>query len=284
MLGFLATGVLAALERKHVLAIVLVTIGMLIKPTAAWALPFLVFVWANHLPGDNRVKNFFKAVLPSLGIFAVVFVAGTCLSMGSFTLGWATALQAPTLVTNWMNFPTGIGEIAYTLVHFVINVPSSPFVNVARLLGMVALAVFASRQWWLSRYGGNEAIFRMSIVLLAGAILPPPTQPWYLTWGFVIAAAFPWRRRHLAVVVAVVVFLLLVAYPTGNQALYDWWFIAIAVAVSLYAGASLLKPDPLGIIAAWRRNPVADALPPDRYLADNFRGQLVTTVDPKMPD
>src|SRR5699024_9147291 len=47
MLAFLTIGVLAALERKHVLAVVLVTIGMLIKPTAALALPFLVWVWAN---------------------------------------------------------------------------------------------------------------------------------------------------------------------------------------------------------------------------------------------
>jgi alpha-1,6-mannosyltransferase len=253
MLGFLALGVVAALERNHVLAIVLITVGMLIKPTAAWALPFLVWVWANHLPGENRVRNFFKALIPSLGIFGVVFVVGTWLSMGHFTLGWATALKAPTLVTNWLNFPTGIGEIVYTLVHMVINVPSSPFVTVARLLGMVLLAVFAARQWWLARHGGKEAVFRMSIVLLAGAILPPPTQPWYLTWGFVIIALFPWRRRHLAAVVTAIVFLLLVAYPTGDQALYNWWFIAIAVAVSLYAGASLLKPDPLGVIAIWRR-------------------------------
>ena len=52
MLAFLTIGVLAALERKHVLAVVLVTIGMLIKPTAAIALPFIVWMWANHLTGE----------------------------------------------------------------------------------------------------------------------------------------------------------------------------------------------------------------------------------------
>jgi alpha-1,6-mannosyltransferase len=253
MLGFLTIGVLCALERRHVVAVILVTVGMLIKPTAAVALPFIVWMWANHLPGDNLRWKFAKAVVPSLGIFAVVFVGGTWFSLGAFNLGWVTGLQAPTLVANWLNFPTGIGEIVYSLVHIVINVPSSPFVTGARVIAIAGLAVFAARQWWLSRHGDNEAVFRMAATLLAVAILFPPTLPWYLTWGFVIASAFPWRRRHLAVVVAIAVFLVLVYYPTGEQAMYAWWFVAIVMAVSLYAAASLLRPDPLGLIAAWRK-------------------------------
>jgi alpha-1,6-mannosyltransferase len=253
MVGFLTVGVLAALERKHVVAIVLVTIAMLIKPTGAVALPFLVWLWANHLPEDTKVRNFLRAGAASLGIFAVVFVAGTWISLGSFNLGWVTGLQAPTLIANWLNFPTGIGEIVYSLVHLIVNVQSSPFVTVARLLAWLALAGIIVRQWWLSRNGGNQAIFRMAIALLAVAILAPPTLPWYLTWGFVIASTFQWQRKHLAVVVAVSVFLVCVYYPTGEQGLYDWWFIAIVIAASLYAAASLLRPDPMGLIAAWRK-------------------------------
>ncbi len=256
MLGFLTTGVLAMLERKHVLAIVLVTVGMLIKPTAAVALPFLVWVWANHLPAEESLtRRFFKAVIPSVGIFGVVFVAGTWISLGTFNLGWLDGLKAPGLITNWLNFPTGIGEMFYNLVHLIVDVPSSPFVTVARAIAWAAFAVLVVRQWWLARNGGNEAIFRMAVALLANAILIAPTLPWYLTWGFVIASAFPWRRRHLAVVVAVSVFLVMVYYPTGEQALYDWWFMGVVVAVSLYAAASLLRPDPLGLVAAWRKPP-----------------------------
>jgi len=251
MLGFLSIGVLAALERKHVVAIVLVTIGMLIKPTAAIALPFLVWIWANHLEGP-KVRNFLRAGAASLGLFVPVFVAGTWISLGSLNLGWWSGLKAPQLIANWLNIPTGIGEVFYNLVHLIVDVQVSPFVTVCRAIGMLVLAVFGIRQWWLAREGGNQAVFRAGIALLAVAILMPPTLPWYLTWGFVLLSAFKWQPRHLAAVVAISVFVTLVYYPTGEQALYDWWFIAIVVVVSLYSAASLLRPDPLGLVAAWR--------------------------------
>ncbi|SDW68578.1 alpha-1,6-mannosyltransferase [Amycolatopsis xylanica] len=254
MLGFLTTGVLATLERKHALAVVLVTIGMLIKPTAAIALPFIVWMWANHLEGGTKTRNFFRALLPALGIFVPVFVAGTWISLGSFNIGWATGLKAPTLIANWLNFPTGIGEIFYSLVHIVVNVPSSPFVTVCRAIAMVALTAYLVRQWWLARDGGNKAVFHMALALLAVAILAPPTLPWYLTWGFVILSTFKWQPKHMAVVVGVSVFLVCVYYPTGEQGLYDWWFIALVVAASLYSAASLLRPDPLRLVAAFRKN------------------------------
>ncbi|MBK1783057.1 polyprenol phosphomannose-dependent alpha 1,6 mannosyltransferase MptB [Prauserella cavernicola] len=256
MLGFLTIGVLAALERRHLLAVVLVTVGMLIKPTAAIALPFLVWVWANHLPDtESLFKRFVRAVVPSVAAFAAVFVLGTWVSLGSFNLGWVTGLQAPQIIANWLNFPTGVGEIFYALVNLVVDVQASPFVTVARAIAWVGLAAFLVRQWWLSRHGGRDAIFRMALSLLAVAILAPPTLPWYLTWGFVILSAFPWRKLHLAAMVGVSMVLVLVYYPTGEQSLYDWWFIALVIAASLYGAASLLKPDPLGLIAAWRRQP-----------------------------
>ncbi|GAB3484495.1 polyprenol phosphomannose-dependent alpha 1,6 mannosyltransferase MptB [Amycolatopsis cihanbeyliensis] len=253
MLGFLSVGVLAALERRHALAVALVTVGMLIKPTAAVALPFLVWMWARHLPGPSLWRRFVKAVLPSLGIFGSLFAAGTWLSMGSFNLGWIEGMQAPSLITNWLNFPTGIGEIFYTLTNLVVGVPSSPFVTVMRVVAWLALLAVLVRLWWLARHGGTKTVYWMALALLAVPLLAPPTLPWYFTWGFVLVAAFAWQRRHLAAAVGVSVFLVLVYYPTGEQALYDWWFMAGVFVASLYAAASLLRPDPLGLVAAWRK-------------------------------
>jgi alpha-1,6-mannosyltransferase len=252
MLGFLVVGVVLALERKHALAIAVVTVGMLIKPTAALALPFLVWVWANHLPPRPKLANLVLAGAPSVGIFGVVFVAGTWGSLGSFNLGWITGLEAPTLITNWLNLPTGVGQGVGGFVRLFADVEYGLFISGARAVAIAALAAVIAWQWWLARDGGNRAVFHMGVTLLAAAMLAPPTLPWYLTWGFVILAAFAWQRRHLAIMVAASVFLVLAYYPTGEQALYNWWYVAGVVAVSWYAAKSLLKPDPLGVIAAIR--------------------------------
>ena len=111
----------------------------------------------------------------------------------------------------------------------------------------VVFVVFAARQWWRSRAGGSDAVRRMAVVLLVLAVLSPTMLPWYLSWGFVIAAALAWKQRQLAVVVAVGVFLVLTFSPGGEDLLYNWPFIAGAVAVSVLAGVSLVRPDPLGL-------------------------------------
>lgn len=252
MLGFLTVGVVAALERHHAVAIALVTVGMLIKPTAALALPFLVFIWANHLPGERRVRNFLHAVVPSLGIFGVIFIGGTWASLGSVNLGWITGLEAPTLIVNWLNLPTGIGQLVGGFVRLFVDADYTTFIVVARALAALTLAVVILWQWWLARDGGTKAVRHMAFTLLATAILAPPTLPWYLTWGFVLASTFAWRRRYLSLVVGVSVFLVMVYYPTGEQGLNNWWFMLVVFASSAYAAVALVKPDPLGLVEAVR--------------------------------
>ncbi|MDV6014038.1 polyprenol phosphomannose-dependent alpha 1,6 mannosyltransferase MptB [Haloechinothrix sp. LS1_15] len=253
MLGLLTIGVLAALERQHALSIVLVTIGMLIKPTAAVALPFLVWIWANRLPSRHRLVNLLRAGFVSVVLFTVTFIAGTWAALGSINLGWITGLQAPTLIANWLNPPTGIGQLVHGVVQFFVDVERAPFVTVARAIAWGVLACVMVWQWWLARHGGVRAVRHMAVTLLAVPILAPPTLPWYLTWGFVILAAFAWRRKQLAVVVGISVFLVLAYYPTGEHALYNWWFMAGVMAASGYAAASFLRPDPLGLIASLRK-------------------------------
>lgn len=253
MLAFLTVGVTAALDRKHVLAIVLVTLGMLTKPTAAIALPFIVWIWANHLPEPRaKVANFFRAVIPSLAIFGAVFTLGTWAALGSVNLGWISSLEGPQMIRNWLNFPTGIGQLLHAITDLFIPVTQSPFITGARGVAWVVLAGIGVWQWWLAREGGTKAVYHMALALLATALLAPPTLPWYFTWGFVILAAFSWRVKQLAFVVGFSVFLVLAYYPTGEQGLNNPWFMAGVFAVSAYAAWSLLKKDPLGLVAAIR--------------------------------
>lgn len=246
MVGFLAAGTLCVLDRKHVLGIALVTLGAAVKATAMVALPFLVWVWAGHL-GSTLWRNFARAVSAAVATFLVTFAAATW--VGGVSLGWFEALQAPTMIVNWLSLPTAAGEIVHTVAGLFIDANKSWFVNTARVLGGLLFFALAGREWWRSRHGGPDAVRRMAFVLFAVAVLSPATLPWYLSWGFVIAAALTWQRRQLAILVAAAVFLVLTYSPAGEDLLYNWLFIAGAVAVSVLAGISLLRSDPLGLFA-----------------------------------
>lgn len=246
MLGFLACGVLAALRRQHVLAVAVVTLAMLTKPTGAIALPFIVWIWANHLPPERgRLANFVRAVVPAVGVFGVVFTLGTWAALGSLNLGWFGALDGPQLIKNWLNFPTGIGQLLHAITDLFIPVTQSPFITGARGVAWLVLIGVGVWQWWLARDGGVKAVRHMAITLLAVALLAPPTLPWYLTWSLIVAAGFAWKPRNLALVVGVSVFLVLAFYPTGEQALNNWWFMVIVFAMSYLAARLLVYPDPL---------------------------------------
>ncbi|WP_460398897.1 polyprenol phosphomannose-dependent alpha 1,6 mannosyltransferase MptB [Actinophytocola sediminis] len=249
MVGFLAAGTALVLDRRHVLGIVLVTVGVAVKATGAVALPFLVWVWAGHL-SSTMWRNFARACACSIGIFVATFAAATIAS--GVNLGWIAALDAPTAIVNWLSLPTGAGELVHSFIGLVIDLPKVYFVNTMRVLGALLMVVILVKQWWRARDGGPDAVKRAAFALLLVAILSPATLPWYLTWGFMLAAALPWKRRQLAVQVSLAVFLVLTYTPAGDDLLYDWLFILCAAGVSVLAGVSLLRHDPLNLFTTDR--------------------------------
>lgn len=261
VMGLLATGSLVALRGRHVAGIALVTTAMAVKASAGIALPFLVLVWAAHLAGTRRVR-IAKAAAAGVGVFVAVFGAIT-LAAG-VNLGWLPALSAPSMIVNWMSLPTGVGEFVHWLLEIPFDLPKQPFVNVARVIGGLVLLTIAVRQWWAARDGGPDAIRRAGIVLLAVAVLSPATLPWYVSWGMALLAAAPWSRRALFWLVFFSLFLVIVYYPNGEDALYNLPYLAACAALALLAAASLHRVDPLGLTL---RNPA-----PSRASAEQRAG------------
>jgi alpha-1,6-mannosyltransferase len=162
-------------------------------------------------------------------------------------LGWISALNAPTQIVNWLSLPTGVGELVYGLTSWVAEPQKPPFVIVARVIGVIILVVIAWRQWWAARDGGPDAVRRAGLVLLAVALLSPTMLPWYVTWGMVLLAMGPWSPRALSVIVFASVWLVVVAFPDGESALYQPVYLAVCAAGALLAAVSLRRPDPLGL-------------------------------------
>jgi alpha-1,6-mannosyltransferase len=250
MIGFLAAGTALTLERKHVLGIALVTLGVAVKATAVVALPFLVWVWAAHLDA-TRWRNFARATACALAVFVPVF--GVLTLAARVDLGWVGTLNASSRIVNWLSLPTAAGEVVHSFVGIFADVGKDGFVTVTRAIGMLALIVILVRLWWLARDGGPDAVRRAGIALLAVAILSPTTLPWYLTWGLVLTACVTWKRWQLAIVAGLAAFLVVTYSPDGETMLYQWDFMAIAVAMSALAGVALVRPDPLGLSDRYER-------------------------------
>ncbi|MGH3717521.1 MAG: polyprenol phosphomannose-dependent alpha 1,6 mannosyltransferase MptB [Pseudonocardiaceae bacterium] len=244
MIGLLAAGTLLVLTRQHVAGIALVTTAMAVKASAGIALPFLVWIWAAHLPG-SRSARLLRAGAGSVAVFAAVFTGITVVS--GVGLGWIPALDAPSLIVNWMSLPTAAGKLAHALAVPFGQVDDRPFIRVCRLLGSGVFLAILARQWWLARDGGPPAVRRAALALLWAALLAPATLPWYFTWALVLGASLAWPRRSLACAVAGSTWLVLCSYPTGEDALTSWPYQIAMVAVSLVAATALLRRDPLGL-------------------------------------
>jgi len=165
------------------------------------------------------------------------------------------------MIVNWMSIPTAVGEFLHTLTSTVLTVDKQPFVDISRLIGGALLLWIAGRQWWAAREGGPDAVRRAGIVLLASSVLGPATLPWYLSWGMALLAAAPWSKRGLQVVVVVSLMLVVCYYPNGEDALYNWPYLAGCALVAALAAVSLLRPDPLRLAAGVRSRKPPGAVP-----------------------
>ncbi|WP_143229705.1 polyprenol phosphomannose-dependent alpha 1,6 mannosyltransferase MptB [Actinophytocola xanthii] len=242
MVGFLAAGTALVLDRRHVAGIALVTLGVAVKASAAVALPFLVWVWAGHLASAGW-RAFARACAGAVAVFAVVFGAVT-LAAG-VDLGWVTMVNASSRLVNWLSLPTAAGELLHAVFGGLLDLSRDPFVTVTRVLGTVLLVVVLARQWWAARVGGVAAVRRAGVALFAVAVLSPTMLPWYLTWALAIAAAWAWKPRQLAVAVGLSAFMAAPYSPEGETMLYVWGLMIAAIALSVLAAVSLVRPDPL---------------------------------------
>ncbi|MFF0062671.1 polyprenol phosphomannose-dependent alpha 1,6 mannosyltransferase MptB [Streptomyces sp. NPDC005279] len=205
MLGLLGAGLVAALGRWPVLAVVLVTLAALVKAPAALGLPAVALLWGRHLGGRARRL---KAALAVLGVAAGTTAAATALAGTGY--GWIAALHTPVSPQNW-SLTSSLGRMTGSVLENTGSGLAQFAAPAWHLLGLAATATAVLIAW---RRHLPRPVYALGLSLTAVAVLGPAIRPWYVLWGLFLIAAGPDRPMRRAVAVASAV-LALAVLPSG---------------------------------------------------------------------
>ncbi|MFF5085522.1 polyprenol phosphomannose-dependent alpha 1,6 mannosyltransferase MptB [Actinoplanes sp. NPDC000266] len=232
MVGLLAAGLAAAVQRHPVLGAVLVMAAALVKVPAILGLAAVAVIWAAQLPGRWPLIRAGSAVaaIAAASTAALTAVAGT-------GYGWLGTLDTPisphnlslvNVLGRWtagLLSDDGVGEV------FVLNL--------WRWAGVLATLVVVGLVWSQIRELG--VLYGLGIVLVAVVVFGPALRPWYLIWGLVplaAAAGHRWVRHTLAAACAVLV---LAVLPDGFAVDAEEFLLATSGALLGVSGFLLVR-------------------------------------------
>ena len=248
MVGLMAAGIALTLQRRHVAGITLLTVGIAVKATAGLALPFLFWVWMRHLREDRNwrpLKAFMVAALSSLAICVAVFaVLSLAAGVG---LGWLTALAGSVKIINWLTMPTAAANLIHALGSGFFAVQFYSVLRIARLIGILIIAVSLPVLWWRYRRDDRAVLTGIAGVMLIVVLFVPAALPWYYSWPLAVLAPLAQSRRAMAAIAGLSTWIMVIFKPDGSHGMYSWAHVGLATSLALLACYYLYRaPEPPG--------------------------------------
>ena len=196
MAAFLVWGVVLALRRRLVWALVLCSCAAAVKAPAALGLAFIAWTW---LGSRASVRERIRPIAVSVVVTGVVFALWTWLA--GFGWGWVDNLTSNGAVRSWDAPVTAAGlafaDAAHVLGYHSLSVTT--VLTVARAVGFgLALGITA---WLLVAGKPHTWVRALGLSLIALVILGPVVQPWYFVWGIALLAASYVGRQHFWILV-----------------------------------------------------------------------------------
>ena len=191
MAALLVWGVVLALRRHLVWAVVVCSCAAAVKAPAALGLVFIAWTW---LGSRASLRQRLRPIALSLGVTGIVFAGWTWLA--GFGWGWVANLTSNGAVRSWDAPMTALGltlaDTAHVAGYHSLSVTS--MLTITRALGLaIALGVTA----WLLVAGERHSWVRsLGLALIVLVILGPVVQPWYFVWGVALLSASYVRRQH----------------------------------------------------------------------------------------
>lgn len=210
MIGLMALGVAAALERRPLIGIGLCMTAAAIKAPAAIAAAVILICW---LRADASRTARWRHV----GVAGLVSIC--VLAAASFSTGLGLAWLSPSVLATPGRVHlaiTPVSQIAW-IVHTIdsaISIHNAQGV-IGRVMLVLAAALAVGLIW---RVHLPDLVRRCGIILMVFASLGPAAWPWYFTWGVALIATDARAQRSTPLVVGLVAGALVIK-PDGILAL-----------------------------------------------------------------
>jgi hypothetical protein len=196
MAAFLVWGVVLALRRHLVWAVVLCACAAAVKAPAALGLAFIAWTWWGS---RASVRERIRPIAISLGVTAVVFALWTWLA--GFGWGWVANLTSNGAVRSWDAPVTAVGLALADTAH-VLGYHSLSVTTVLTLTRAAGFALALGVTAWLLLQGPTHSWVRsLGLSLIVLVILGPVVQPWYFVWGIALLSASYVGRQHFWILV-----------------------------------------------------------------------------------
>jgi alpha-1,6-mannosyltransferase len=241
MIGLMMAGIALTFSRHHISGAALIAVAVAIKATAMLALPFMVWVWMRHLPG-NRLRAFLVASAASIATLGVVFAVLS--GLAGVGLGWFTALAGSARVINWLTIPTAVANLANAIGGAFLPVNFYGVLDVTRLIGMVVIAVALPLLWWRFRHTDREALQGIAWAMVVVVLFAPAALPWYYTWPLAVAAGLVQSRPAIALIAGFSTWIMVIFKPDGAHGMYSWLHVLLATACAVAAWSWLHRATP----------------------------------------
>ena len=264
MIGLMLAGLAIALTGSRpavVCGAVLIVTASAVKVPALLALAYLGLAEAADRGG--RPSDVVRATCLMTAIAVAVYM---CLAFATgLDMSWLTVLEVPGSVVSFLSVATDLGIVA-TALGVAVGLGAHLETDLALLheAGIVTAVALLARTLYgcFSRY--RDPLASLAVGMAVVAVLAVQTQPWYLLWALIPAAATPRPTLHRALGWGCVALALLIP-PTGGDFLFRGFQLDNAlVAAALLVTAALA-------MAHWRSpaNAVAHDAPASDYLADD---------------
>ncbi len=182
---------LCAIEKRFILATVVATIALGIKPVAIVVLPFIAILAARDPSLRSRTISLLKV---GAGSALALIVVSWCANVGP--LGWLNALSTPGTVRSWLSPMTALGMLSGLVLDLLgFGNQLGNTITLFRLIGAVVLGI--TLVGLVIRPTGRSATRSVAISFLALVALGPVVQPWYLLWSIPLLAVTGLSRQQM---------------------------------------------------------------------------------------